>query len=165
MMRLAALGTAGLMLLSAGPAFAQATVTPLGGTVLVNRGSGYVNLSGRTVRTGDRVMVRPGGRAELTYANGCVKRVAPGAVVVVGTPASCLAALRVASAAPATAPTATGVGGGTAGAAGAAAGATAGGLAGLGVGGTLLVAGAVAGALVAGVLVVAASTEERPVSP
>lgn len=164
MMRFAALGAAGLMLLGAGAAFAQATVTPLGGIVLVNHGSGFVNLAKRTVQRGDRLMARPGGRADLTYSNGCVNRVAPGAVVVVGTPASCLAESRAAAAGTTGAAKATGVAGASADAASAGVAVVAGGL---GIGGTILVVGVLAGGLVAGVMATSSGTSgsESPLSP
>lgn len=89
MTRFIALGIAVLMSLDAGAAFAEATVGAVSGTVLVNRGNGYVRLTGTSVKPGEQIMVRPGGQATLTYADGCVSRAVPGTVLVVGSASPC----------------------------------------------------------------------------
>jgi hypothetical protein len=67
-----------------------ATVTPEQGIVLVNRGSGYQNVSGPTnVNPGDVLVVNPGGSALLAYDDGCFVPVAVGQIVTVGAKSPC----------------------------------------------------------------------------
>ena len=72
-------------LLSASIAYAgDANVTLSGqkGTVMVNSGKQFVTAQpGQTLASGDRVMVMQGGRATLTYPNGCVVTVNSGSMV------------------------------------------------------------------------------------
>ena len=72
-------------LLSASIAYAgDANVTLSGqkGTVMVNSGKQFVTAQpGQTLASGDRVMVMEGGRATLTYPNGCVVTVNSGSMV------------------------------------------------------------------------------------
>lgn len=76
----------------AGSAFA-ATVTPTGGTVQVNTGSGYANIAGpTTVGPGHMVMVKPGGSATIAYPNGCVFTVLPNTVIAVQKDPTCAGA-------------------------------------------------------------------------
>lgn len=61
-----------------------ASVAPVNGAVLVNRGQGFRQISGATtVSTGDTIMVRPGGSARITYPGGCWIPVEPGNVLTV----------------------------------------------------------------------------------
>ena len=67
-----------------------ATVTPEQGIVLVNRGSGYQNVTGPTnVNPGDILVVNPGGSALLAYDDGCFVPVAVGTIVTVGAKSPC----------------------------------------------------------------------------
>lgn len=72
-------------LLSASIAFAgDAGVTLSGqdGTVLVNSGKQFVSAhKGQTLAPGDRILVMKGGKATLTYPNGCVSTVGSGSMV------------------------------------------------------------------------------------
>ena len=78
-------------LLIASPALA-ATVSPMQGTVSVNRGDGYLPITGSSeISTGDTVMVSPEGRAGVTYADGCRIEIRPGAVVTIGSASPCAA--------------------------------------------------------------------------
>jgi len=55
------------------------TLTPQGGTVHVNTGSGFVAVDGNTPVAGAaKVMVSPGGSALVTYSNTCSVRLASG---------------------------------------------------------------------------------------
>lgn len=52
------------------------------GTVMVNSGKQFVSAQhGQTLAPGDRVMVMSGGKATLTYPNGCVATVPSGTMV------------------------------------------------------------------------------------
>jgi hypothetical protein len=66
-------------LLSASIAYAgDATVTLSGqnGTVLVNSGKQFVSAhAGQTLAPGDRILVMKGGKATLTYSDGCVSTI------------------------------------------------------------------------------------------
>jgi hypothetical protein len=67
-----------------------AAVTPEQGIVLVNRGSGYQNVTGPTnVNPGDILVVNPGGSAQLAYDDGCFVPVAVGQIVTVGAKSPC----------------------------------------------------------------------------
>jgi hypothetical protein len=72
-------------LLSASIAYAgdaNVTLTGQKGTVMVNSGKQFVTAQpGQTLAAGDRVMVMEGGRATLTYPNGCVVTVNSGSMV------------------------------------------------------------------------------------
>jgi len=79
-------------LASAQPAVSPDAVvlTSVTGVVLVNHGGGYVPLKGdRAVKTGDRIMARAGGKANLLYGNGCSVSIQPGKVVMVGPTPDC----------------------------------------------------------------------------
>lgn len=74
------------LLLSAGSAFAQpaATLSGLKGSVLVNQGKQFVSAdSGQLLVVGDRVMVMEGGKAKLSFADGCVQELPAGSLAVV----------------------------------------------------------------------------------
>lgn len=72
-------------LLSASIAYAgDATVTlsSQNGTVLVNSGKQFVSAhAGQTLAPGDRILVMKGGKATLTYSDGCVSTVNSGSMV------------------------------------------------------------------------------------
>jgi hypothetical protein len=69
-----------------------ATVESIHGEVLVNRGTGFQRVSGVVhVNPGDTVMVSPGGKARVIYADGCPDFVSPGAVVRVSEQSPCAA--------------------------------------------------------------------------
>ena len=72
-------------LLSASIAYAgdaNVTLTGQKGTVMVNSGKQFVTAKpGQALAAGDRVMVMEGGRATLTYPNGCVVTVNSGTMV------------------------------------------------------------------------------------
>jgi hypothetical protein len=71
-------------------AASAATVSRESGVVLVNRGSGFVQLAGDAeLAPGDQVMVRPGGSAAIIYSSDCIVRVAPGLVSAVQENAPC----------------------------------------------------------------------------
>jgi hypothetical protein len=67
-----------------------ATVTSIEGRLQINTGSGYHTVSGTTeAKPGASVMVGPGGKAEILYADGCRTPVTPGAVAVVAPVSPC----------------------------------------------------------------------------
>lgn len=67
-----------------------ATVKPLQGDVLVNRGSGYEHVRGTSqASVGDIVMARPGGRAQVVYNDTCSVAVRPGQVVAIASEPPC----------------------------------------------------------------------------
>jgi hypothetical protein len=71
------------MLLGSIQVFA-ATVDGISGPVFVNKGNGFVSVTGATqIGAGDVVMARDGGRAEVIYADGCRTRVEAGQSVSV----------------------------------------------------------------------------------
>ncbi len=69
-----------------------ATVQPTAGQVYVDRGQGYVPVSGpTTVKPGDVVMVTAGGSAQVIYKDACAQAVSVGSVVVVAAVPPCAA--------------------------------------------------------------------------
>ena len=73
-----------------GMANAAPTVESLSGTVRVNQGSGYSTVRGSsTVKAGDSVMADLRGSGKITYDDGCVVEVKPGAVVTIGDTSPC----------------------------------------------------------------------------
>jgi hypothetical protein len=67
-----------------------ASVTAIEGSLSVNTGSGFRNLSGTTeVRAGGSVMAGPGARGEILYSDGCRIPVNPGAVSTVAPVSPC----------------------------------------------------------------------------
>ena len=72
-------------LLSASIAYAgdpSITLSGQDGTVLVNSGKQFISAhAGQTLAPGDRILVMKGGKATLSYPNGCVSTVNPGSLV------------------------------------------------------------------------------------
>jgi hypothetical protein len=67
-----------------------ATVTAIEGSLQVNTGRGFHNVSGTTeVAAGGSVMARPGARGEILYSDGCKVPVNPGAVSTVAPVSPC----------------------------------------------------------------------------
>ena len=63
-----------------------ATLSGVQGQVLVNKGNGFVQADpGTEILPGDRVLVQPGGSAQITYPNGAVGNVPSGGVFTVPT--------------------------------------------------------------------------------
>jgi hypothetical protein len=80
---LAALCIGGGWLLIGTTAWA-ATVAPVKGDVSVNQGQGFKKLgSSFEAKVGDAVMVSPGGSAKVSYSDGCVIELKPGAVMAI----------------------------------------------------------------------------------
>lgn len=76
-------------LLTAGAALA-ATVDSIKGDVSINRGAGFVKLTGpATANVGDSLMAGPDGGAQLVYSPECVVQVVPGSVVFVADESPC----------------------------------------------------------------------------
>jgi len=76
--------------MSMGATAQAATLDGIEGTVLVNRGSGYVSVIYATqLQPGDSVVAKPGGRGQIIYEDGCVVTVSPGSVESVGSRSSC----------------------------------------------------------------------------
>lgn len=64
-----------------------ATISNLGGVVLVSKGDGFSPIaSNAELAPGSQIMVRPGGLASITYGNNCVVRVGPGVWLVQDAP-------------------------------------------------------------------------------
>ena len=73
-----------------GTAVLAATVQPVEGDVLINRGSGYEPVSGPTqAKVGDSVMASPGGSARVVYDDQCSVAVKPGRVVAIAPEPPC----------------------------------------------------------------------------
>jgi hypothetical protein len=69
-----------------------ATVESVKGQLSLNRGLGFKEIAGsEQAKPGDSVMVSPGGHGKITYFEGCVVDVYPGAVV--GVAGSCKVAM------------------------------------------------------------------------
>ena len=67
-----------------------ATIQPIDGETLVNRGEGYIQiLDSVQGNAGDVVMVRPNGRATIVYDDGCEQTVLPEEVVTVSAQSPC----------------------------------------------------------------------------
>lgn len=63
-----------------------ATLSSIQGQVLVNKGNGFVQAQpGTEIAPGDRVLVQPGGSAQITYPNGAVGSLEPGGIFTVPT--------------------------------------------------------------------------------
>ena len=76
--------------MSMGATAQAATLDGIEGTVLVNRGSGYLAVDYATqLQTGDSVVAKPGGRGQIIYEEGCTVTVRPGSVVSVGSQSTC----------------------------------------------------------------------------
>lgn len=85
-----ALGTIVASAMMASSAMAGAKLTDINGGVLVNTGIGYKRvLTASTLKIGDRVMVNPGSKATLTFADGCSVPVSAGAIVTIGKTSPC----------------------------------------------------------------------------
>ncbi|MEQ1718038.1 MAG: hypothetical protein ABL907_19025 [Hyphomicrobium sp.] len=94
-----------------------ATLSGIQGQVLVNKGNGFVQAQpGTEIVPGDRVLVQPGGSAQITYPNGAIGSLQPGGIFTVPAIAPAVA---VAVAPAAGVPTGVLVAGGLAAAAGA----------------------------------------------
>ena len=72
---------------------AQATmVQPVSGQVMINQGQGYKTIKNPIeLKTGDQVIVNPGGFAKVNYTDGCSIPVQPGAVATIGAQSPCVA--------------------------------------------------------------------------
>lgn len=67
-----------------------AELTKVDGGVMVNRGVGDTQAAPATsLKAGDRVMVNPGSKATLKFADGCTIPVNPGSVVTIGKTSPC----------------------------------------------------------------------------
>jgi hypothetical protein len=67
-----------------------ALLVPVEGTVLVNRGDGFVQAPEITeVKAGDRVLVRGEGQAQIDYGDGCLIEVKANHSAVVGDTSGC----------------------------------------------------------------------------
>lgn len=78
-----------------------ATVEVNQGPVSLNRGAGFLAISGATnAKAGDQVMVGPAGRAKISYGEGCILEIEPQSVVVVPADSACAAGQKSAGANP-----------------------------------------------------------------
>ena len=78
-----------------GTACLGATIEPLQGNLLINRGHGFQQVNGRIeADVGDLVMVSPDGSASLSYPDGCKVSVRPGAVTTIAPSSPCASASR-----------------------------------------------------------------------
>jgi hypothetical protein len=78
--KLAAAGAAAALLYGSSP-ISAATVSGQEGTVLVNKGDGFIPItSDAELAPGGQIMVQPGGSALITYASNCTIRVGAGRV-------------------------------------------------------------------------------------
>lgn len=76
--------------LAASSAMAGAQLSKIDGGVLVNKGVGYKPVaSSATLKVGDRIMVNPGSKATLTFADGCAIPVKAGSIVTIGKTSPC----------------------------------------------------------------------------
>lgn len=103
---------ASMSLLLLGTAADAATLAGIKGQVMVNTGGGYQAVSGSlSLNPGDLVMAGPGGGATLSFEDGCVASVLPGAVVAIGQQSPCVTQVQAQSQEP-TGPGSQGGGGG-----------------------------------------------------
>lgn len=76
--------------LSTSATYAAGQLDGIEGKVLVNSGSGYVTVAqSATLKVGDRIMVRPGSSAKVTFADGCTVPVKAGSVITIGRTSPC----------------------------------------------------------------------------
>ena len=69
-----------------------AMVQPVSGQVMINQGQGYQTINNPIeAKTGDQIIVNPGGYAKITYTDGCTIPVNPGAVATIGAESPCIA--------------------------------------------------------------------------
>ena len=67
-----------------------ATVEPIEGSLMINKGNGYKSVKHQTTaKVGDAIMVSPGGSGKLVYADGCKVDVKPGVVTTVSKLSPC----------------------------------------------------------------------------
>ncbi|MBS7539995.1 hypothetical protein [Ancylobacter lacus] len=81
----AALVVAGVAQASAG-----ASLVDVNGPVLVNTGNGFQQASATSLKAGDRVLVRNGGKAVLSYEDGCRVDLNVGTAVTVANASPCV---------------------------------------------------------------------------
>jgi hypothetical protein len=76
--------------LLAATACRAATVQPLHGQISINQGQGFHQVDGAAdLKTGDSVIVSPGGTATVSYSDGCDVGLQPGAVMVIAALSPC----------------------------------------------------------------------------
>ena len=69
---------------------AAATVSGIEGTALVNQGEEFVTVAdAQALQPGDQLMVMEGGKATLTFGDGCVVPVEAGSIVTVPAQSTC----------------------------------------------------------------------------
>ena len=67
-----------------------ATVQPVNGHAMINKGAGFIKIDKATrLQQGDTVIVAPGGTAKLSYSDGCSIQVKTAAVVTVRAKSPC----------------------------------------------------------------------------
>lgn len=67
-----------------------ALLANISGTVMVNKGEGFWEVSGPTVvNAGDRILVRGKGGAQIDYGNGCIVKVSANQSLVVSSASAC----------------------------------------------------------------------------
>ena len=67
-----------------------ATVSSIGGQVLVNQGDGYRQVVGTTeVKPGDSIVVNPGGSGQIVYPDGCSVQIQAGSVTTIAEASPC----------------------------------------------------------------------------
>jgi hypothetical protein len=67
-----------------------AMLTAIKGFVVMNRGDGFIRVSGvAVVNQGDRVLVRGNGRARIDYGDGCFAEIRANQSAVVSSPENC----------------------------------------------------------------------------
>ena len=81
---------AALLIAAITPKAQAAMLTNISGTVLVNRGEGFLEVSGvAAVKQGDRVLVRGKGHARIDYGDGCTAEIRANQSTVVSSPKNC----------------------------------------------------------------------------
>ena len=89
-MRTIKLGGTALALVASMQMAHAATIDRVSGGVLVNRGAGFVAISGaQELQPGDLVMVKPDGTAAIVYSDGCTVLVKKGAIATIGAKSPC----------------------------------------------------------------------------
>ena len=89
-----------------GTACSGATIEPVQGDLLINRGQGFQQVNGRIeADVGDLVMVSPDGSAIVSYPDGCKLSVQPGAVTTIAPLSPCASGSRAQHSLPAQAAT------------------------------------------------------------
>ncbi len=90
--------TSTILVVGLASAASAASLSVVSGPVLVDNGKGFTKVStAADLKPGARIMVTKGGKADLAYADGCLKTLGPNTVTTVVESGACQAVAQVAA--------------------------------------------------------------------